>query len=90
MNDFLQRWYRNPIWTGLAQRDRVYHEMIRKRSKHLLHRGRDIANVLYSCSPPKSEQDDWKYCSPDKTLFVAGELDEKYKDIGQMMNELCD
>ena len=88
MNGFLKRWYCNPIWTGLTQRDGVYHEMIQKRSKHLLYRGRDIAHVLSSCSPPRSEQEDWKYSSPDKTLFVAGERDDKYKNIGLKMQSM--
>ena len=88
LDDFLERWYSNPIWTGLAQRDEVYHKMIHKRSKHLLYRGRDIALVLHSCSPPKSNEEDWKYCSPDKTLFVAGELDSKYKNVGRAMQSM--
>jgi 2-succinyl-5-enolpyruvyl-6-hydroxy-3-cyclohexene-1-carboxylate synthase len=88
MDGFLKRWYSNDIWSSLTNRDKVYQSMVEKRSRHLINRGRDIALALSHCSPPKCNEADWQYCLSEKTLFIAGEMDMKYKRIGKMLQKM--
>ena len=84
LNRFVSSWYSAPIWGGLQNRrpDR-YRDMIKKRVSNLMRRRRDIASVLYGCSPPLSSHDNYKAANPARTTFVSGELDSKYSAIGR-------
>lgn len=79
----LERWYSVPVWGALNQTDSLYSEIISKRSTALSRRGRDLAAALTQCSPPRNQREDWSYCSPPHTLFIAGSLDAKYSTIGK-------
>jgi len=79
---FLDRWYSAPIWGQIKQRE-DYHELISKRSQTLGLRGRDLSRVLSDCSPPRNHKQDWEFCLPSSTLFVAGNLDTKYTAVGK-------
>ena len=89
LNKFLAKWYSAALWGDLRRRHPLkYQEMLSKRLKSLLDRRRDIASVLYGCSPPLTSQDDWKAIVPSNTLFVAGSLDKKYSSIGRAWKEM--
>ena len=62
--------------------------MIKKRVVNLKRRRRDIASVLYGCSPPRSSHDNYKAANPVRTTFVSGELDAKYSAIGRKWEKL--
>ena len=79
---FLEKWYSSPIWGNLRNSSK-YEKMVLFRAKQLSHRGPDIARVLQTCSPPRNSNNDWKFASPELTLFVAGSLDDKYSSIGK-------
>lgn len=91
MEGFLERWYSSPMWGDLLRQETRYRTMIEKRSRHLLFRGRDLALALTQLSPACNNQDDWRFCSQDRTLFLSGELDAKYTKIGKQMQKsfLC-
>jgi o-succinylbenzoate synthase len=80
----LERWYRSPIW-GEWDLSKQY-KMIGRRTRHLLRRGRDLALFLVNSSPARNQRNDGRYCSLNRTLFIAGSLDTKYKSIGKEMN----
>ncbi|KAL7550841.1 hypothetical protein ACHAWF_014040 [Thalassiosira exigua] len=90
LTKFLTRWYdAKPLWGDLKKRQPIkYRSMLSKRLRSLAGRRQDIACVLYSCSPPLTSHDDWKFVVPSKTLFVAGGLDEKYSSIGRSWEEM--
>ncbi len=81
-SEFLNRWYSAPLW-GELRANEAYSEMARRRVEALARRGRDIAAVLRQCSPPKCSIDDWRGVTAKNTLFIAGELDKKYCNIGR-------
>jgi len=82
---FLTRWYGvKPLWGNLQESNRSdYEEMITRRTNALCSRGQEISAVLSAASPARSSQSDWRAVAPDKTLFIAGQLDEKYSVIGE-------
>jgi o-succinylbenzoate synthase len=84
MAGFLERWYRSPIWGGLDLSKQ--YKMIGRRTRHLLRRGKDLALFLVNSSPARNPHDDGRYCSLNRTLFIAGSLDVKYSAIGKEMN----
>jgi 2-succinyl-5-enolpyruvyl-6-hydroxy-3-cyclohexene-1-carboxylate synthase len=79
---FLEHWYSAPLWGNLSQ-NYGFNELINKRADSLSLRGKDIAMVLSQSSPPKNNQNSWRSCSAESTLFIAGDLDEKYSRIGK-------
>jgi o-succinylbenzoate synthase len=85
--NMLERWYSAPIWGVVNQTDSLYSEIISRRSAALSRRGRDLSAALAQCSPPRNQKEDWRYCSPRHTLFVAGSLDAKYSTIGKTWSE---
>lgn len=88
--NFLQKWYENTsLWANLHQRKRgFYQQMIQRRLQVLSKRAPDLAEVLEMCSPARNSVDDWKFISPEFTLFMAGELDTKYASIGRKWTNL--
>jgi len=90
LNQFLTKWYGiKSLWGNLKMRHPdKYQSMLSKRLNSLVERRRDIASVLYGCSPPLTSQDDWKAVVPTNTMFVAGGLDQKYSVIGRSWKEL--
>lgn len=38
--------------------------------------------ILKYCSPSRNSQEDWKFISPESTLFISGTKDKKYTSIG--------
>jgi len=82
--DFLQSWYGMPMWGDFKEKDHFFKNMIRKRKRSLAHRGRDIAEVLRQCSPPRNSKDDWRGVHPERTLFLAGSRDSKYVETGKL------
>ena len=81
---FLNAWYRSPIWGNLHSRKPIlYRNMLDKRAESLSSRADDLASVLEHCSPGVREISDWKSVDPANTLFIAGEMDTKYLDIGR-------
>ena len=88
-SDFLMKWYGAPLWGGLRERKYdLYADMVSKRSASLAARGLDHALVLKACTPPRNQSSDWKGISSTKTLFIAGELDTKYAEIGSKWESL--
>lgn len=85
---FLRRWYGTPMWGSLTQRGLTYRHMIEKRSRHLVFRGKDLAVAMSQLSPPRNNRDDWRYCTFGRTLFIAGELDSKYTEIGKALQRI--
>ncbi len=85
LTHFVTKWYdTKSLWGDLGGRHPTrYQKMIKKRVKSLVRRRRDIASVLYGCSPPNTSQDDWKAAVPANTIFVAGALDETYSNVGR-------
>jgi 2-succinyl-5-enolpyruvyl-6-hydroxy-3-cyclohexene-1-carboxylate synthase len=85
LTHFVTKWYgTKSLWGDLGRRHPTkYQKMIKKRVKSLVRRRRDIASVLYGCSPPNTSQDDWKAAVPSKTIFVAGALDKIYSNVGR-------
>uniref|UniRef100_A0A7S4EEU0 OSBS enolase-like N-terminal domain-containing protein n=1 Tax=Pseudo-nitzschia australis TaxID=44445 RepID=A0A7S4EEU0_9STRA len=79
---FLKRWYDAPLWGKLRMHD-AYIDMVDRRTATLSKRGHDIAAVLRQCSPPRCSSEDWRGVTAKNTLFIAGELDKKYCDIGR-------
>jgi len=51
-------------------------------------RGRDLAEVLQQCAPPKCLNGDWRGVNAENTFFVTGELDRKYCVIGREWSDL--
>jgi 2-succinyl-5-enolpyruvyl-6-hydroxy-3-cyclohexene-1-carboxylate synthase len=84
---FLERWYGHPMWGKLKIKKTEFSRMINRRSHTLMKRGRDLGAFLSECSPPKNNKQDWILCSNETTLFMAGELDLKYKEIGYFLRE---
>lgn len=83
-SNFLNKWYRAPIWGNLhSEKPILYRKMLEKRARSLSSRAGDMASVLEHCSPGLGEGSDWKYVDPANTLFIAGEMDAKYLDIGR-------
>lgn len=83
-SEFLQRWYGASIWGNLRTRSpERYEAMVNRRIDSLSIRGRDFAAVLSQCSPGRTLNSDWKYVNSVNTLFLAGELDQKYSSIGK-------
>jgi 2-succinyl-5-enolpyruvyl-6-hydroxy-3-cyclohexene-1-carboxylate synthase len=81
--DVLNRWYDMPLWGRLSQKGEAYHLLQSRRAASLSRRGRDIAEVLACCSPPRNKETETERNFPKFTLYVAGELDKKYSDIGK-------
>jgi len=90
LNQFLTKWYgAKSLWGNLkARHPEKYQSMLSRRLTSLVERRRDIASVLYGCSPPLTSQDDWKAVVPTNTMFVAGGLDRKYSNIGRSWKKL--
>jgi len=88
---FLDMWYSAPLWGDLRTRSpERYRTMVTKRMDALTSRGQDLAAVLRQCSPGRLANDDWKYANPDTTLYLAGELDEKYAKLGKRWSGTVD
>ena len=83
---FLHKWYSAPLWGNLHDSD-LYTPMVEKRALTLSRRARDLATVLRQCSPPRCRGDDWRSVVPEKTLFLCGDLDEKYSKLGDMWQD---
>ena len=83
-NTFLHEWYRSPIWGSVKRNRAVYSDMVTRRSVSLGNRGRDLACSISQCSPSRNSDGNWKLCSPENTLFVAGAEDLKYTSLGQL------
>ena len=83
--NFLSKWYgADHLWADLQKRDpQSYSDMIRKRVSSLLHRAPDIANMLKICSPGMGDGLYWSFVNPQHTVFVAGQLDQKYTAVGR-------
>mmetsp|Transcript_34261 Transcript_34261/g.83098 ORF Transcript_34261/g.83098 Transcript_34261/m.83098 type:complete len:2335 (+) Transcript_34261:208-7212(+) len=79
---FLRRWYSAPFWGNLKSSGELYNTMIKKRAFSLSNRALDLAAVLQQCSPPLNRLDDWRAAHAERTLFITGDLDEKYSAIG--------
>jgi 2-succinyl-5-enolpyruvyl-6-hydroxy-3-cyclohexene-1-carboxylate synthase len=84
---FLERWYGHQMWGKLKIKKSEYSRMINRRSHALTRRGRDLGVFLSECSPPKNNKQDWKLCSNETALFMAGELDLKYKEVGCILRQ---
>jgi len=82
-SDFLMRWYGMAMWGSLNANGRCFNSMIEKRGTALSYRGRDLAEALRQSSPPRNSNEDWRGAQPQHTLFLAGEKDKKYMEIGQ-------
>jgi 2-succinyl-5-enolpyruvyl-6-hydroxy-3-cyclohexene-1-carboxylate synthase/o-succinylbenzoate synthase len=80
---FLHCWYEASLWGSLRSRPYEYSAMLDRRLSTLSVRARDAAEVLRQCSPPKCSTEDWRGVNGAKTLFVAGELDRKYSNLGR-------
>jgi len=86
---FVEKWYRAPIWGNLKHRKpQVYQDMVRKRVATLDRRGNDLSSVLRDGSPGRQYTADWHQINAESTLFVAGELDLKYVEIGRQWASL--
>ncbi|CAJ1955113.1 unnamed protein product [Cylindrotheca closterium] len=85
---FLQRWYSAPLWGNLKSSGDLYNVMIDKRVSSLSNRAFDLAAVLEQCSPPLNRLDDWRAAQAERTLFITGDLDEKYSRIGDAWQSL--
>ena len=83
---FLRKWYSSPIWGNLQKSD-SFDSMMTKRAQALSSRGRDLGACLLQSSPPNCQKNDWQSCSNATTLFIAGELDTKYSEIGRFWAE---
>ena len=79
---FLNRWYSAPLWGKLRTHD-AYTDMASRRVEALSTRGCDIAAVLRQCSPPRCSNEDWRGVMGKNTLFIAGESDKKYCNVGR-------
>ena len=89
-SDFLSNWYQAPLWGGIRESSyERYTDMVLKRTGSLTARGPDLAIVLRACSPPRNIDTDWSGATTSRTLFVAGELDAKYSDIGLQWQKQC-
>lgn len=75
---FLNCWYGKPMWGKLSEGGMDYRDLVIRRTTSLDRRGRDLALILAQCSPSRNTHQNWRYCSPERTLFVAGSLDSKY------------
>jgi hypothetical protein len=83
-SSFLNKWYLAPIWGNLQSKEPIlYRKMLEKRAESLSSRACDMASVLEHCSPGLRETSDWKSVVPANTLFIAGEMDTKYLEIGR-------
>lgn len=82
-SSFLHRWYSAPLWGDLTNKSKLYRPMTMKRISTLSRRGRDLAAVLRQSSPSRCRNDDWRAAQPERTLFITGDLDRKYSDIGE-------
>ncbi|KAL3938565.1 MAG: hypothetical protein SGBAC_006544 [Bacillariaceae sp.] len=85
---FLRRWYSAPLWGNLQSSGDLYNGMIDKRASSLSNRALDLAAVLQHCSPPLNRLDDWRAAQAERTLFVTGDLDEKYSRMGEVWRRL--
>lgn len=85
LTHFVSKWYDSKsLWGDIRVRHPTrYQKMVKKRVESLVRRRRDIASVLYECSPPNTSQEDWKAAVPSNTVFVAGALDRKYSKVGR-------
>ena len=81
-SSFVRKWYANEIWGRLVDRD-DFHQIVARRVSKLKRNARDMAKVLEDCSPPLNPVDSWKYCDPERTIFISGDLDEKYTELGK-------
>jgi pimeloyl-ACP methyl ester carboxylesterase/O-succinylbenzoate synthase len=81
--NFLNRWYKAPLWGLISKDSKLYNRMVERRAQVLSYRGHDLAAVLSQCSPSKCSNEDWRGAVPENTMFMAGELDRKYCDIGR-------
>jgi 2-succinyl-5-enolpyruvyl-6-hydroxy-3-cyclohexene-1-carboxylate synthase len=81
-SEFLSRWYSAPLW-GKLRTHESYTGMANRRVETLSRRGYDIAAVLRQCSPPRCSTEDWRGVMGQNTLFIAGEFDKKYCNIGR-------
>ena len=84
---FLNKWYSASIWADLRTKKSEYRSMLSRRVSANVSRGSDHAKVLTTCSPPVCRQDDWRALVPSNTLFLAGELDEKYSTVAGRWKE---
>jgi L-alanine-DL-glutamate epimerase-like enolase superfamily enzyme len=82
-SSFLHRWYSAPLWGDLMKKSELVKPLIKKRTSSLSTRGRDLAAVLSQCSPLRCRADDWRGAQAERTLFITGDLDRKYSDIGE-------
>jgi 2-succinyl-5-enolpyruvyl-6-hydroxy-3-cyclohexene-1-carboxylate synthase len=81
-SEFLNRWYSATLW-GKLRTHEAYTDMASRRVEALSRRGCDIAAVLRQCSPPRCSNEDWRGVMGKNTLFIAGESDKKYCNVGR-------
>jgi len=80
--EFIDRWYSSALWGRLRSHE-SYADVANRRIETLSRRGRDIAAVLQQCSPPRCSNEDWRGVMGKNALFIAGEFDKKYCNIGR-------
>jgi len=78
---WLNKWYTSRLWGNLNQ-NLVYPDLLQKRADALAARGCEIATIATQSSPARSRTDNWLLCDQANTLFISGELDEKYTSMG--------
>jgi o-succinylbenzoate synthase len=82
--DFLTNWYSLPLWANVSVRNpKNFSEMVQRRASSLTIRALDIAYLLDISSAGKNHDPVWKAIDPSQVSFIAGELDEKYCNIGK-------
>jgi len=87
---FLSKWYGASIWGNLQSDDSPnYKYMLKDKIDQLSNRAYDLAVILRSCSPPLNPTSDWKYVSPNRTLFVSGTNDKKYTKVGRQWKSIA-
>jgi 2-succinyl-5-enolpyruvyl-6-hydroxy-3-cyclohexene-1-carboxylate synthase/pimeloyl-ACP methyl ester carboxylesterase/uncharacterized membrane protein/O-succinylbenzoate synthase len=83
-SEFLSCWYGKPLWGNLKERNPLaFSQMVQRRTAALSHRALDISRMLNICSTGRNLYPYSSILNPKETVFVAGELDNKYATFGQ-------
>ena len=87
LDEFVHNWYEQPLFQSLKRFPKVLNEMITRR---LLNDPVELVNSLRMLGAGMMAPL-WHKLADSKVplLFIAGELDEKYRDVARRLGDLC-